>query len=338
MFIDRAKIVVKGGHGGSGCVSFRREKFVPKGGPDGGDGGHGGSVIIAADSNLRTLIDFQYRHHFQAGRGRHGEGGHRHGRRGEDLIIRVPPGTIVKDADTGQILGDLTTPGQPIVAARGGRGGRGNARFASPTNQAPRAWEPGEVGEERTLLLELKLIADVGLVGLPNAGKSTLLARVSDARPKIADYPFTTLSPNLGVVRHRGRSGFVLADIPGLIKGAHEGKGLGLEFLRHIERTKVLVFLLDSTREDVHADYAVLRDEVRQYNPSLLTKAAVIAVNKIDLLPDGKLPRLSFEDRFPVCFVSAATGENVDRLLDLIGEKLQEVEKKEVAKGAVVES
>ena len=246
MFIDQARIFVKGGDGGNGCVAFRREKYVAMGGPFGGDGGRGGSVIFEADQGLSTLMDFRYNKHFKAKRGQHGKGKNQHGAGGEDLLVRVPVGTIIRDDDTGEILADLTTHGQQCVVAHGGRGGRGNSRFASSTHKAPSMAENGEPGEERWIRLELKLLADVGLVGFPNAGKSTFISRVSAARPKIADYPFTTLVPNLGVVVTRDKESFVIADIPGLIEGAHQGAGLGHDFLRHIERTRVLLFILDA--------------------------------------------------------------------------------------------
>ena len=253
MFIDHAKIHVKGGNGGSGCVSFRREKHVPKGGPDGGDGGKGGDVVVQAASQLSTLLDFRYRPNFKAERATHGKGSDKHGKGGKDLIVKVPLGTIIKENE--EIIADLVEEGQSVIVAKGGRGGRGNARFVSSTTQAPRDWEPGEFGEEKILELELKLIADVGLVGLPNAGKSTLISKLSAARPKIADYPFTTLKPNLGIVKYRDTGTFVVADIPGIIEGAHYGKGLGLEFLRHIERTKLLLILVDCTSEDLNQEF-----------------------------------------------------------------------------------
>ena len=287
-FVDRVKIYVKAGDGGPGCVSFRREKYVPRGGPDGGDGGDGGDVILLADPQLLTLYDFYHQVHFRAENGRPGQGKKMKGRDGEDLILRVPVGTVVMDAETGEVLGDLTEPYQTLIVARGGKGGRGNAHFATPTRQAPRFAEPGKPGEERWLILELKLIADVGLVGLPNAGKSTLLSRISAARPKIADYPFTTLEPNLGVVKLPDGETFVVADLPGLIEGAHKGVGLGHEFLRHVERTRVLLFVLSVDREDLYADYQVLKKELKLYNPALLQKDYLIAINKIDLL--GHVP------------------------------------------------
>lgn len=285
-FIDFARIHVKAGDGGAGVVSFRREKFVPKGGPDGGNGGRGGSIILQANPHLNTLLDFQFKKHFRAPRGEHGLGANKTGKSGEDILLRVPVGTVIRDVSTGEQLGDLSQPDATIVVARGGMGGRGNAEFATSTNQAPRDYEVGEPGEEREIELELKLLADVGLVGLPNAGKSTLISVISAAKPKIADYPFTTLVPNLGIVGVGDGSSFVVADIPGLIEGAHEGKGLGIQFLRHIERTKVLVFLLDSTSEDIKQDFKVLQKELKLFNKDLLKKPAVIAVTKIDALDE----------------------------------------------------
>jgi GTP-binding protein len=293
VFVDEVEIHVRAGDGGRGCVSFRREKFVPRGGPNGGDGGRGGSVILEADEGLGTLLDFRYKRHYAARRGGHGEGSDRHGANGGDLILRVPVGTTVRDRDTGLLLGDLTSRGERLDIARGGRGGRGNARFATSTNRAPRRADPGEVGEERGLRLELRLLADVGVVGFPNAGKSTLVARLSAARPKIADYPFTTLVPTLGLVRLDEERSFVIADVPGLIPGAAEGKGLGLRFLRHLERTRLLVHLLDldpATGRDPVEDWRTIQAELKAYSPELAARPQLVAANKIDL--EGAAPRL----------------------------------------------
>lgn len=289
-FIDRAKVFVKAGSGGRGCVAFRREKYVPFGGPAGGDGGDGGDVIFRVDSDLNTLIDFKYRPHLRAGNGGHGGGDKRTGRRGKDLIVGVPPGTVLYDADTGELIADLVYEGQQVVVARGGKGGRGNARFATAKNRAPRKFEEGKPGEERTIQLELKSIADVGLVGFPNAGKSTLLRAISRAKPEVAPYPFTTLTPHLGVVEHDGER-FVVADIPGLIEGASQGRGLGYEFLRHIERTAVLLYVVDgSTLGQSHTgkgpidDFVTVRREVMAYSDEMKQKEALVAINKIDLV------------------------------------------------------
>jgi len=327
MFIDQAIINVRGGDGGNGCVSFRREKFVPKGGPDGGDGGHGGDVTLVADESLSTLLDFQYRRHYRAQRGSHGEGSTRHGRRGGSLVIPVPVGTVVRDAESRQLLGDLLHHGQQVVAARGGRGGRGNARFATSTHRAPRQAEPGMPGEEHRLELELRLIADAGLVGFPNAGKSTLLSRVSAARPKIADYPFTTTEPYLGVVGLPDGRSFVLADIPGLIEGAHQGAGLGHTFLRHIARTRVLVHLVDlGSERDPVSDFQAVNNELWLYDPSLKERPMVVALNKIDR-PEAqaRLPaaRAAIGGLgYRVFAISAATGEGVDALVKAVADLL----------------
>ena len=295
MFIDTARIVVVAGAGGRGCVSFRREKYVPRGGPNGGDGGHGGSIFIQASRSYQTLIDQKYQPLYRAGRGEHGRGKDQHGATAEDLIIKVPLGTVVRDADTGQVLADLTEEGQRALVAKAGRGGKGNARFATSTRQAPRFAEPGTPGETRTLLLELKLIADVGLVGLPNAGKSSLLAAFSAARPKIAAYPFTTLSPNLGVVHVPPYGGFVVADIPGLIQGAARGAGLGIRFLRHIERTRLLVQVVDVSdgAEDPVAALTAVEAELAAYDPALLRLPRIVAANKIDQPHAEGLARLA---------------------------------------------
>ncbi len=332
MFTDQATIVVKSGDGGNGSLSFRREKFVPKGGPDGGDGGKGGDVVFVADAGLSTLLDFTYRRHFRAQRGAHGEGSNRSGRRGGSLFVPIPVGTVVKDANTGEVLADLVHHGQRVVVARGGRGGRGNARFATATHRAPRRVEPGAPGEERRIQLELKLFADVGLVGLPNTGKSTLLSRVSAARPKIADYPFTTTEPTLGVVAIDEGTSFVLADIPGLIEGAHRGAGLGHEFLRHIARTRVLIHLLDLAAErDPLADLDVVNQELWQYDPALRARPMLIALNKIDQPQarqrveevTGPLARAGYRT-FPI---SALTGEGLDALMHAAGEALSTARK-----------
>jgi len=283
MFYDEAQIYVKAGDGGDGCVAFRREKYVPYGGPAGGDGGKGGDVLLCVDPHLNTLYRFSKKRHFRADRGAHGRGKNQHGAAGEDLRVPVPPGTVVYDADTGDLVGDLTELGQELIVAHGGRGGKGNARFATSTNQAPRIAEHGVPGEERDLRLELKLLADVGLVGMPNAGKSTLLAAVTAARPKIAPYPFTTLQPNLGVVVLDPETEFVLADIPGLIEGASEGKGLGHEFLRHVERTRVLVHLLDGLSADPLADFAAINGELAAFGHGLADKPQLVVLNKMDM-------------------------------------------------------
>jgi GTPase len=321
MFSDRARIYVKGGDGGNGVVAFRREKFVPRGGPAGGNGGKGGDVILEVDPGLNTLASFQSRVHHRAERGVHGSGANKTGAQGDDLIVPVPPGTVVRDADTGQLVADLTRAGQRAVVARGGRGGRGNAAFKTARNNAPRLAEKGEAGEERWLELELKLVADVGIIGVPNAGKSTLLSVVSAATPKIADYPFTTVVPNLGValVNDPEPLPVVLADIPGLLEGAHEGVGLGLDFLRHIERTRVLIHVLNGDSPDPLGDYEAINQELQLFNPALTHRPQIVAFNKMDL-PHAR-------DRWPqiqgtleaagveTIAISAATRENVDNLL-----------------------
>ncbi len=320
MFVDRAKVYVKGGDGGNGVVSFHRDKFVARGGPDGGDGGRGGDVVLVVEKGRHTLHDFRYQQHLRAGRGGHGQGANRHGRSAQDLIVPVPPGTQVRDAETARLLADLTAEGQSFVAARGGRGGRGNARFASPANKAPRFAEKGEPGKECWLLLELKLIADVGLIGFPNAGKSTFLSRVSAARPKVADYPFTTLTPNLGVVEAAGLEPFVMADIPGLIEGAHKGLGLGHEFLRHVERTRLLLHIVDAAGVDGRdpvKDLHQINEELRLYSRRLAGLPQVVVANKTDL-PQAAAgleqlrKELGSAGVFPV---SAVTGEGVEKVL-----------------------
>lgn len=324
MFVDRAVIEVAGGTGGSGAEAFRREAGVPRGGPSGGDGGKGGDVVLVADAQLTTLLDYSYKRRYAAPRGMHGEGSDRTGRSGEDLVLRVPPGTVAYDAETDEVLAELLEDGESVVIARGGRGGRGNARFKSATRQAPRRWEPGEEGEQRTLRLELKLIADVGLVGEPNAGKSTLLATVTAARPKVAAYPFTTLAPNLGVVQLPDYRSFVVADIPGIIEGAHEGKGLGDQFLQHVERTRVLAYLVPVDVEDVQAAYRLLRDEARAYSEDLAARPHVVVLTKADLLPpDGPVPTLEAPEAQAVLSVSAAARRGLDALAETLWKLVQ---------------
>jgi GTP-binding protein len=317
-FFDEVKIHVEAGAGGDGCVSFRREKYVPLGGPNGGNGGPGGNVYLEADRHLNTLINFKGRRHFKAGRGGHGQGKNKQGHKGEDISLPVPPGTMIRDAETEELLADLKTAGDKVLVARGGRGGLGNAAFASPTNQAPRIAERGESGDSRWLILELKLLADVGIVGCPNAGKSTLLAAVSAARPKIADYPFTTLVPNLGMVSLDDRD-FVMVDIPGLIEGAHQGAGLGHEFLRHIERTRMLVHLLDGASEDPLQDLDSVNEELALFNPRLDDKPQLVVLNKMDLPQAQELWPLIEEEMarrgVPACSISAATGSGVRQML-----------------------
>lgn len=325
MFIDKAKIFVKAGDGGNGCVAFHREKFVPMGGPSGGDGGKGGDVILLADKDLHTLMDFKYKKHYKAQRGQNGQGGNKKGKDGEDLIIKVPVGTVVKDAQTGEIIADLVEDGQRVVVAKGGKGGKGNAAFKTATNQAPTKAEPGEEGEERWIELELKLLADIGIIGFPNAGKSTLISALSKARPKIADYPFTTLTPVLGVLQLDVDDFVVLADIPGLIEGASEGVGLGHEFLRHIERTKFLIHLIDvsdfAEREWKEA-YQIINRELGNYSEDLLKKPQIVVANKIDAISDrSKLQEIRefFQSRgIPFVSVSLITREGIEELIDTV--------------------
>ncbi|MCU0623774.1 MAG: GTPase ObgE [Gemmatimonadaceae bacterium] len=306
MFIDRVTVKVTAGTGGSGAQSFRREKFVPMGGPDGGDGGKGGDVLVRGDANLSTLLDYTYRDAWAAERGEHGMGSNKTGRSGKDVVLPVPPGTVVRDLETGALLCEVLADGEEHVVAKGGRGGKGNAFFVTSTHQAPREWQPGEEGQARQLELELKLIADVGLVGKPNAGKSTLLSVISKARPKIADYPFTTLSPNLGVVPLSNSRTFVVADIPGIIEGAHEGKGLGLQFLRHIERTRLLAVMIPIDEMDWQAEYDTLRAEIAQYSPQLAAKPHCVVFTKMDLMGETYVPEIDAPGAFGRFAISGA--------------------------------
>ncbi|HZK78000.1 MAG TPA: GTPase ObgE [Gemmatimonadaceae bacterium] len=315
MFVDRVIVRVEAGTGGSGCTSFRREHRVPMGGPDGGDGGRGGDIIIRGDGNLATLLDYTYRDRWVAERGEHGMGSNKSGHSGADVILPVPPGTIVRNADTGEILAEVLEDGQEHIVAKGGRGGKGNSFFATATHQSPREWQPGEEGQMLTLELELKLIADVGLVGQPNAGKSTLLSVISAARPKIADYPFTTLVPNLGVVQMSDHRTFVVADIPGIIEGAHEGKGLGLQFLRHIERTRLLAFLIPIDAMDWQAEYDQLRHEVAAHSAELAARPHCVVFTKMDLFGEDYIPPIEAPDAFAMFAVSAAARTGLDTLL-----------------------
>lgn len=336
MFIDEVEFKVHGGDGGDGVVSFHREKFIDMGGPDGGDGGDGGNIILKVDEGLNTLSDFRYNRLYKAGRGTHGSGNNKHGKKGEDLILKVPPGTMVYDAKTDRLLADLTKEGEEFVVAKGGKGGKGNARFKKPTRKAPKFAEKGEPGEERLVRLELKLLADVGLVGYPNVGKSTLISRVSEAKPKIGSYHFTTLTPNLGVVSLGDYKSFVMADIPGLIEGAHQGVGLGDEFLKHIERTRVIIHLLDVSGiegRDPLEDFKVINKELAEYNKKLSERPQIIALNKIDI-PDGRknIQRVKGrleEDGYKVFPVSAVTGEGVKDLIYYTGQLLEELPEEE---------
>jgi len=316
MFIDRVVVNVRAGTGGSGATSFRREYRVPLGGPDGGDGGRGGDVSVRADGNLATLLDYTYRDSWSAERGEHGMGSNKTGRSGADIILPVPPGTVVTDEATGTRLGEVLQDGETLLVARGGRGGRGNAFFATATHQAPREWQPGEEGGHRRLVLELKLIADVGLVGEPNAGKSTLLSVISAAHPKIGDYPFTTIAPNLGVAQLSDHRTFVVADLPGIIEGAHEGRGLGLNFLRHIERTRLLAMLVPVDSADCQAAYDGLRREIAAYSPELLAKPHCVVFTKMDLLGSSPIPVIAAPDAFAVVAISAAARQGLDRMLE----------------------
>jgi GTPase len=343
VFVDEAKIFVKGGDGGNGCVAFRREKYVPRGGPSGGDGGNGGSIYLEANPNDNTLLRYRYNREFKADRGRHGEGSNCTGHSGQDMILQVPVGTLAYDGQSGETIADLATAGQRVMVAHGGRGGRGNQHFAKPWHQAPREHEDGQPGEERHLRLELKLLADVGLVGFPNAGKSTLISVISAARPKIANYPFTTLEPNLGVVNADGGSGsegrelgrtFVVADLPGLIEGAHEGAGLGTRFLRHIERTRLLVHLIDTsdfTDSDPVQAFAIINNELLAFSQQLGEKPMIVAASKLDATSDRvrleELRNFCAQRDLPFHAISAATGEGVRDLVLAIAGRLEKIPK-----------
>ncbi len=332
-FIDEAKIHVRSGRGGNGCVSFRREKFVPRGGPNGGDGGKGGDVVLKAAANKNSLLDFRYKQHYRAKNGQHGKGKNQHGKTAPALAIPVPMGTVVKNDETDEIIGDLVSDGQEIVVAKGGRGGRGNSHFKTSVNRAPKYAEQGEEGEEKTIKLELKLLADVSVIGFPNAGKSSLISKISAARPKVADYPFTTLTPNLGVVSYDEGKTFVVADVPGLIQGAHAGAGLGITFLKHIERTKIIIHLIDIsplTKRDPVEDYKILNDELEAYSSELKKKPQIVALNKIDL-KEANERLVELRKRFKklgveVFPISAVTGEGINELIKQTSRQLKAFE------------
>jgi GTP-binding protein len=327
-FIDYVKINCRSGAGGAGSVHFRREKHTPKGGPDGGDGGRGGHIILRGNSQLWTLLHLKYRKHVKAGHGVAGEGGRRSGAQGEDVILEVPLGTIARDPDTSEKLAEITEEGQEIILFPGGRGGMGNDHFKSPTQQAPDYAQPGEPGREEWVVLELKLLADVGLVGFPNAGKSTLLSVLSAARPEIADYAFTTLVPNLGVVAYRDYKSFVMADIPGIIEGASQGKGLGLRFLRHIERNSILLFLIPATSENIRQEYNTLLNELREFNPELMDKTRLLTITKMDLVDEETRQKIGDDlpKKLPVTFISAVSQQGLDELKDSIWQHLTSIE------------
>ena len=329
MFVDYAQIEVNSGKGGDGAVTFRREKYVPKGGPSGGDGGDGGNIIIKASSNLHTLLDFRYKKKYNADSGGSGGNSLKDGKNGKNVIIQVPVGTVIKDSETEKILFDLDFEDKEIVIAKGGKGGKGNSKFATPTNQTPRFAEDGKPGEYKKIILELKLIADVGLVGFPNSGKSTLISKISAAKPKIADYPFTTLEPNLGIVKYKEFQSFTVADIPGIIEGASKGKGLGHQFLRHIERTRIILFLLESTSENLTSDYDILMKELKKYSLKLIQKKIIVSISKVDLvdsLQTKKLSKIKFKGikEEPILF-SSISGLGLSKLLDNLWRSLASV-------------
>ena len=318
-FVDYVKIHCASGNGGGGSTHLRREKYIPKGGPDGGDGGRGGHIILRGNKQLWTLLHLKFQKHIKAGHGGHGSGGLKTGKQGEDVYIEVPLGTVAKDGETGEVLFEITEEGEERIIQQGGRGGLGNNHFKSPTNQTPRYAQPGEEGQDGWKILELKVLADVGLVGFPNAGKSTLLSVLSAAKPEIGDYPFTTLRPNLGIVKYRDYRSFIMADIPGIIEGAHEGKGLGLRFLRHIERNSLLLFLVPADSDDIHSEYKVLLNELKQYNPELLHKERILAISKADMLDDELKAALSKDlPKIPYVFISSVAQQGLSELKDII--------------------
>ena len=327
MFVDYALIEVQSGNGGNGAVTFRREKYVPKGGPSGGDGGNGGNVIIRTNANLHTLLDFRYKKKYKAGNGNIGGSSLKDGKNGDDVIVEVPVGTVIKDSKTEKVLFDLDKKNEEVILAKGGKGGKGNSKFATPTNQTPRFAENGKPGENKKVILELKLIADVGLVGFPNAGKSTLISKISAAKPKIADYPFTTLEPNLGIVRYKDFQSFTVADIPGIIEGASEGKGLGHKFLRHIERTRIILFLIEITSENLNKDFEILLKELKSYSPKLIQKKILVALSKADLVDAEKVKgalKTKFNGISGETFIfSAITGQGLSELLDALWQNLE---------------
>ncbi|MFH1613105.1 MAG: GTPase ObgE [bacterium] len=332
MFLDKTKILVVSGHGGNGCISFRREKYIPYGGPNGGDGGKGGNIILKSESNIGSLRDFIHKKTFRAQKGQNGQGQNKHGKNGEDLIINIPLGTIVKNSTTNEIIADFVKPNQEVIICKSGIGGKGNQRFSSSTNQAPRIAEKGEPGHELEVILELKIIADIGLIGMPNAGKSTFLSQISNAKPKIASYPFTTLSPNIGIVEYK-ETIIRIADIPGLIEGAHKGIGLGIDFLRHIERTKVLVYIIDLSNVDLSdplKDFNIIKEEIKAYNPLLLKKPSILIGNKIDLDETQKKYE-KIKEIYPIYPISALTKQGCKELIPLLKELLEKIKTEKIS-------